>query len=62
MSDLHWMTATEAAQAITARKLSPVELMKLNRSKVWLARPRPPDRHPGCPGAHKQTSGGIQRP
>jgi aspartyl-tRNA(Asn)/glutamyl-tRNA(Gln) amidotransferase subunit A len=28
MSDLHWMTATEAAQAITARKLSPVELMK----------------------------------
>jgi hypothetical protein len=28
MSDLHWMTATEAALAITARKLSPVELMK----------------------------------
>jgi aspartyl-tRNA(Asn)/glutamyl-tRNA(Gln) amidotransferase subunit A len=27
MSDLHWMTATEAAQAIAARKLSPVELM-----------------------------------
>ena len=28
MSDLHWMTATEAAQAIAARKLSPVELME----------------------------------
>jgi aspartyl-tRNA(Asn)/glutamyl-tRNA(Gln) amidotransferase subunit A len=28
MNDLHWMTATDAAQAITARKLSPVELMK----------------------------------
>jgi aspartyl-tRNA(Asn)/glutamyl-tRNA(Gln) amidotransferase subunit A len=27
MSELHWMTATEAAQAIIARKLSPVELM-----------------------------------
>jgi len=28
MSDLHWLTAMEAAQAIAARKLSPVELMK----------------------------------
>jgi aspartyl-tRNA(Asn)/glutamyl-tRNA(Gln) amidotransferase subunit A len=28
MSELHWMTATEAAQAIIARKLSPVELMR----------------------------------
>ncbi len=27
MSDLHWLTAAEAAQAIAARKLSPVELM-----------------------------------
>ena len=27
MSDLHWMTAAETAQAIVARKLSPVELM-----------------------------------
>ena len=27
MSDLHWMTAAETAQAIAARKLSPVELM-----------------------------------
>jgi aspartyl-tRNA(Asn)/glutamyl-tRNA(Gln) amidotransferase subunit A len=27
MSDLHWMTAGEAAQAIAARELSPVELM-----------------------------------
>ena len=27
MSDLHWMTAADAAQAIAARKLSPVELM-----------------------------------
>ena len=27
MTDLHWMTAAEAAQAIVARKLSPVELM-----------------------------------
>jgi aspartyl-tRNA(Asn)/glutamyl-tRNA(Gln) amidotransferase subunit A len=27
VSDLHWMTAAEAAQAITARKLSPVELL-----------------------------------
>ena len=27
MSDLHWMTAAAAAQAIAARKLSPVELM-----------------------------------
>ncbi|HKS90000.1 MAG TPA: amidase, partial [Stellaceae bacterium] len=27
MSDLHWLTAGEAAQAIAARKLSPVELM-----------------------------------
>ncbi len=28
MSDLHWMTAAGAAQAIAARRLSPVELMK----------------------------------
>jgi aspartyl-tRNA(Asn)/glutamyl-tRNA(Gln) amidotransferase subunit A len=28
MSDLHWVTAAEAAQAIAARKLSPVDLMK----------------------------------
>jgi aspartyl-tRNA(Asn)/glutamyl-tRNA(Gln) amidotransferase subunit A len=28
MSDLHWMTAAEAASAIAARELSPVELMK----------------------------------
>jgi aspartyl-tRNA(Asn)/glutamyl-tRNA(Gln) amidotransferase subunit A len=27
VNDLHWMTAAESAQAITARKLSPVELM-----------------------------------
>ena len=27
MSDLHWMTAVEAARAIAARELSPVELM-----------------------------------
>ena len=27
MSDLHWMTATQAARAIAARKLSPVELV-----------------------------------
>ena len=27
MSDLHWLTAADAAQAIAARKLSPVELM-----------------------------------
>ena len=27
MSDLHWMTAGEAAQAIATRKLSPVEMM-----------------------------------
>src|ERR1700747_187031 len=27
MTDLHWMTATEAARAIAARELSPVELM-----------------------------------
>jgi aspartyl-tRNA(Asn)/glutamyl-tRNA(Gln) amidotransferase subunit A len=27
MSDVHWMTAGEAAQAIAARELSPVELM-----------------------------------
>jgi aspartyl-tRNA(Asn)/glutamyl-tRNA(Gln) amidotransferase subunit A len=27
VSDLHWLTATDAAQAIAARKLSPVELM-----------------------------------
>ena len=26
MTDLHWMTAAEAAQAIADRKLSPVEL------------------------------------
>jgi aspartyl-tRNA(Asn)/glutamyl-tRNA(Gln) amidotransferase subunit A len=28
MSELHWMTAAEAAQAIAARRLSPVELMR----------------------------------
>ena len=28
MSDLHWLTAGEAAQAIAARELSPVELME----------------------------------
>ena len=28
MNDLHWMTVAEAARAIAARKLSPVELMK----------------------------------
>ena len=27
MTDLHWMRATEAARAIAARELSPVELM-----------------------------------
>ena len=27
MNDLHWMTLVEAAGAIAARKLSPVELM-----------------------------------
>ena len=27
MSDLHWMTVAEAARAIAARELSPVELM-----------------------------------
>jgi Asp-tRNA(Asn)/Glu-tRNA(Gln) amidotransferase A subunit family amidase len=27
MTDLHWMTATEAARAIAVRELSPVELM-----------------------------------
>jgi len=27
VSELHWLTATEAARAIAARELSPVELM-----------------------------------
>ncbi len=34
MSDLHWMTATEAAQAIAARKLSPVELMEVLLERI----------------------------
>ena len=45
MSDLHWLTAEAAAQAIAARQLSPVELMtalleRIARSRfpVWLSR------------------------
>ena len=40
MSDLHWMTATEAGQAITARKLSPVELMKALLERIARLDPR----------------------
>jgi hypothetical protein len=40
MSDLHWMTATEAARAITARKLSPVELMKALLERITRLDPK----------------------
>src|SRR6516164_8203465 len=34
MTDLHWMRATEAARAIAARELSPVELMKALLARI----------------------------
>ena len=40
MSDLHWMTAGEAAQAIAARKLSPVELMNALLQRIGRLDPR----------------------
>jgi len=40
VSDLHWMTAGEAAQAIAARKLSPVELMNALLQRIGRLDPR----------------------
>ncbi len=40
MSDLHWMTAGETAQAIATRKLSPVELMKALLERIGRLDPR----------------------
>jgi len=37
MSDLHWMTLVEAAGAVAARKLSPVELMSALLKRVGQA-------------------------
>ena len=34
MTDLHWMTASAAAQAIAAKELSPVELMTALLSRI----------------------------
>jgi aspartyl-tRNA(Asn)/glutamyl-tRNA(Gln) amidotransferase subunit A len=40
VSDLHWMTAAAAAQAIAARKLSPVELMTALLERIGRLDPR----------------------
>ena len=40
MTDLHWMAATEAAQAIAARKLSPVELMNALLERIGRLDPK----------------------
>ncbi len=40
MSDLHWLTATEAARAIAARKLSPVELMSALLERIGRLDPK----------------------
>ena len=40
MTDLHWMTAAEVAQAITARQLSPVELMNALLKRIGRLDPK----------------------
>ena len=40
MSDLHWLTAAEAAAAIAARKLSPVELTTALLDRIEKLDPR----------------------
>jgi aspartyl-tRNA(Asn)/glutamyl-tRNA(Gln) amidotransferase subunit A len=40
MSDLHWMTLVEAAGAIAARKLSPVELMSALLERIGRLDPK----------------------
>ena len=40
MNDLHWMTVAEAASAIAARKLSPVELMKALLERIGRLDPK----------------------
>ena len=40
MTNLHWMTATEAARAIAARKLSPVELMNALLERIGRLDPK----------------------
>src|SRR6516162_9898163 len=40
MNDLHWMTVEEATQAIAARKLSPVELMKALLERIGRLDPK----------------------
>src|SRR3984893_8254275 len=40
MSDLHWMTVAEAARAIAARELSPVELMTALLERIGRLDPR----------------------
>ena len=40
MNDLHWMTVTEAAGAIAARELSPVELMKALLERIGRLDPK----------------------
>jgi aspartyl-tRNA(Asn)/glutamyl-tRNA(Gln) amidotransferase subunit A len=41
MTDLHWMTLVEAAGAIAARKLSPVELMSALLERIGRLDPKP---------------------
>ena len=40
MSDVHWMTVAEAARAIAARKLSPVELMNVLLERIGRLDPK----------------------
>src|SRR6201993_5377497 len=40
MTDLHWMTATEAARTIAVRELSPVELMKTLLERIGRLDPK----------------------
>jgi hypothetical protein len=40
VNDLHWMTVAEAASAIAARKLSPVELMKALLERIGRLDPK----------------------
>jgi aspartyl-tRNA(Asn)/glutamyl-tRNA(Gln) amidotransferase subunit A len=40
MTDLHWLTATEATRAIAARELSPVELMNALLERIGRLDPK----------------------
>ena len=61
MSDLNWLTAAEAARAIAARELSPVELMEtlLKRIDHWVVLGRCDDE--GVVAAYRAGGGASRR-